>query len=333
MRCRSCGNENTDSKKFCTSCGKPLAGATEKKGSKALVIGVIAAFLFCILVAAAVLIPLIVIAAGKPSAEVTAFTLARPDGNTLDPDKVPLDTELVLKATYRSRFNEKGSGNLQIFIADSTGEKIIDKTFDVTSSGGQQVKEHKFTMEQGSGKPLLAHAKLSVKQGDKKLDSEKTLTMTMVAGKGAELQFTEAKNAAVKKCQDATDKIKSTSAQGIDVNDLADRLSKALGDLKIATTAEECDAAAGKAQTVIDECDARIAAAAQNAKWAEICRQNQAEVKRRLADWWSGSGTFPNTMSELYGLPVCPAGGEYTYSAPDTTPATLHVSCSIHGEL
>ena len=87
------------------------------------------------------------------------------------------------------------------------------------------------------------------------------------------------------------------------------------------------------AQSVVDESNARKTAHDEKSRTATICKQNQAVVKARLADWWSGTGNFPNSLSELSNLPVCPDGWTYTYYAPDTTPATLHVSCSIHGEL
>jgi len=40
----------------------------------------------------------------------------------------------------------------------------------------------------------------------------------------------------------------------------------------------------------------------------------------------------PQATATLPTVPAAP-GGSYTYYAPDTTPATLHVSCSVHGEL
>jgi len=286
-----------------------------------------------IVVGAAIAIPLIIAASNKPAAEITQVQIVRTDGTTVDSAKVPLETEVALKATYKAKFKGNGSGTIQLVVKSSAGESIADKTFDVTSSGNLQTKEVKFTMSEGSGKPLSGNAKLVVTQGASKLNSAKAVSFKMVAGKGEKLQLKEATAAATKKCQVATENLKSTAAKGIDITDLADRLSKALTTLASAKTVAEANAVAGVAQTVIDECNQRVAAAAQAAKSRDICRQNQAVVRAKLVDWWGGTGNFPDSLSQLYGLPVCPDGGTYTYYAPDTTPATLHVSCSIHGEL
>lgn len=363
MRCPACGHDDPEGTKFCTSCGAPIAEAPTrvqppppqqpttqmpsapvatpvyapvqppKKSSKKVWIAEVAIVLGLCIVAAAVIIPLVVIAANNPVAQVTSVKLARADGETLSTSKVPLDTEILFKATFKAKFKNNGSGSIQLVVVDSANENVMDKTYDVTSSGELQSKEMKFTMEQGSGKPLRARAKLSVTQGAKKLTDGETLSFTMVAGKSSALQLKEATEAATKKCQEATDTLKATAGQGINVSDLADRLSKALTTLQNAKTAAEANGVTQTAQGVIDECNARIAAAAQNAKNADTCRQNQAVIRAKLVDWWSGNGNFPNSMSQLSGLPTCPSGGTYTYFAPDTTPATLHVSCSVHGEL
>lgn len=294
---------------------------------------VLACVLGVLVIAAAIAIPLLIAVANKPVAQVNSVKMTRSDGDTLDTVKVPLDTDLVITVSYKARFNDTGSGTLRITVADSAGENIIDKSYDVRSSGQAQTKVQTFSMTQGSGKPMTAKATLTVKQGATKIGSVKSLAFTAVKGKGAALQYEEALAEATKKCREATDTLKSVSAAGVNVTDLVDRLSKALTDLKNAKTAAEANAVTKTAQSVVDESNARKTAQEQKNKTAEICRQNQAVVKARLADWWGGTGTFPNSLSEMSNLPVCPDGGNYTYYAPDTTPATLHVSCSVHGEL
>lgn len=312
----------------------PATQAAKKKmkgSTKAWI--VVACVLGALIIAAAIVIPIVLLSANKPAAQINSLKLLRSDGDTLDPDKVPLDKELVLKVNYNARFKSSGSGTLRLIASDSEGENVVDKTYDVTSSDNAQTKEHKFTMTQGSGKPLTAKAELTISQGADKADARKTLSFTVVKGKGAEVQLKEATEAATKKCQEATAALKSASAQGVDITDLADRLSKALDDLKAAKTAEQANAVAGTAQGVIDESNARVTAAKQKQETAAVCRTNQSTIRAKLVDWWGGTGTFPNSLSELYGIPSCPSGGVYTYFAPDTTPATLHVSCSVHGEL
>ena len=370
MKCASCGQENASGKKFCTGCGKPLGEETvsmqqvpppqpttripaapvqapayapvppipfvppaPKRSKKKVWIVVLACVLGLCVIAAAIAIPLVIAASNKPVAQVNSVTLIRTDGNTLDTAKVPLDTDLAVTVSYKARFNDTGSGTLRLTVTDSTGENIIDKSYDVRSSGQAQDKVLTFSMTQGSGKPMHAGATLTVKQGATKIGSVKTLAFRAVQGKGIALQLKEAVDAATKKCQEATDALKSVSASGIDVTDLVNRLSQALTDLKDAKTAADANAVTKTAQSVIDESNARKTAQDQKSKSADICRQNQAVVKAKLIDFYNSNGNFPNSLSELSNLPVCPDGGTYTYNAPDTTPATLQVSCSIHGAL
>lgn len=198
----------------------------------------------------------------KTIAEVTSIDLERTDGETLDLKKVPLDTELVLKVDYRARFKGDGKGTLRLTVTTSEGDRTIDKSYDLKSSGETQTRELKYSMNKGSGQPIEAKAKLTVEQGNKDLKNSKTLAYTAVKGKGAELQLSEAKDAALKKCDEATAAVKELTSLNIDAADLAARLSKALDDLKSATTVAEANAVTQTAQGVIDECGARKTAAA-----------------------------------------------------------------------
>ncbi len=284
-------------------------------------------------VAAAVTVPLVLLFSSRPGAKINSLRLLSSDGDTIDLDEVPLDKELVLVVNYNAEFKDGGSGTLRLLVTDNEGENIIDKTYDVTSSDRAQTVKHGFTMSQGSGEPLTAKAELSLRAGSQKEDARKTLSFTVVEGKGAEVRLEEAKEAATRKAQEATDALEAAKQQGVEVADLVDRLSRALKELKAAKTAEQADAVAGEAQSVLDECNTRVAAAEKRQGSAEQCRQNQLVIRAKLVDWWGGSGNFPDSLQELYDIPKCPAGGTYTYWAPDTTPATLHVSCSVHGEL
>ncbi|MHB8895848.1 MAG: hypothetical protein ACYC99_11835 [Candidatus Geothermincolia bacterium] len=372
MKCPQCGKDDPKATKFCTSCGAPLPAQPTQvqaaptrvqpvqqapvqpttmipvapvapayaaqpplkkkmKGSTKAWIAV-ACIVGACLIAAAIIIPLVIAAGNKPVAQVSSVKLLRTSGDTLDLDKVPLDTEVAVTVNYKARFKDNGSGTLRITVVNSEDKSIVDKTYDVKSSDQVQKQKMEFSMTEGSGKPLTAKAKLDVTQGATKLTDSKALAFTAVVGKGQELQLKEAKAAATEKCREATDLLKAAAGQ-VTVTDLADRLSKTLTDLEAAKTAAQADAAKGAAQAVIDECNARLAAAKQKQESAATCKANQATIRAKLVDWWSGTGTFPDSMSQLYGIPSCPSGGTYTYYAPDTTPATLEVSCSVHGVL
>jgi hypothetical protein len=303
------------------------------KRSTKIAIVIIASVVGLGAIAAAIIIPLAISASNKPVAEIESVKLVRADGKAVDIEEVPLDTEIAVVVAYKARFKAQGGGTLNIVVADAEDEELFDESYDVKSSDSPQEKELEFTMRQGSGKPLEARAVLKVTQGSDKLETDETLAFTMVEGKGAELQLEEAVQAATDKCREATDTLKATAGSGVDVIDLADRLSGALDDLKNAETVEEANAVAATAQGIIDECNARLEALEQQNRNASACKENQDVIRAKLVDWWTGTGTFPDSLLELYGIPACPDGGSYTYFAPDTTPSTLHVSCSVHGEL
>ncbi|GEM_PF-6196719 len=363
MKCSDCGSDNLDSGKFCASCGKPLSGAptlvqppgsqpttrmppvptapvdapqpsppARAKFSGGAWIAVVC-IIGVIVVGAIIAMSLLIVTVNRPVAEVFQVKLVRTDGTTVDTAKVPLDCEVALKATYKAKFKSKGSGALQLSVKNQAGESIVDKTFDVASSDASQTKEVKFTMTEGSGKPLIGNAKLVVTQGASKLNSAKAVSFKVVAGKSEKIQLEEATAVATDKCDVATEILKATAAKGINVSDLVDRLSKAVTSLASAKTVAGANAVAGTAQTVIDECNARITARDQQRQAIDTCRQNQAVVRAKLIDWYNSEGNFPDSMSMLSNLPTCPSGGAYTYDAPDTTPATLRVFCGVHGKL
>jgi hypothetical protein len=279
MRCPSCGNENSEPLRFCTSCGKPLSADASRpeqsvaplsqaasgrrglKRSTKIVVGVVA----CLLIAgaaAAGFITWLVLESNRPTAEILSMSLARTDGDTLDLEEVPLDTELTLKVRYRASFDESGRSLLRLTVASGDGEKMIDKTYELESSGEARSTELEFSMTRGSGKPVKAKAVLAVDQGKTELRVPETLTFTVVEGKGEEVLFEEAQAAALSKCEEATAAVKDLAALNISASDLADRLSRALEDLDDAETSEEANAVYQDAQEIVDECAARRAAAA-----------------------------------------------------------------------
>jgi len=154
----------------------------------------------------------------KAIAQVTRVDVTRSDGASLDLDAVPLDVGLELTATYTARYKEDGAGKLRLSIGNSDGEKIIDETFDVKSSGGPQTQSVKFSMTKGSGKALQAKAQLTVTSGDEKMADSSTTSYTAVEGLGKEAQFDEAKKTATDKLADATKAVQEL-AGGVAVDD------------------------------------------------------------------------------------------------------------------
>ena len=278
----------------------------------------------------------------KAIAQVTRVDVIRSDGASLDLDAVPLDVGLELTATYTARYKEDGAGKLRLSIGNSDGEKIIDETFDVKSSGGPQTQSVKFSMTKGSGKALQAKAQLTVTSGDEKMADSSTTSYTAVEGLGKEAQFDEAKKTATDKLADATKAVQELAALGISASDLVEQLSTNVDRLKAATTAEEAEEVSAFADKVIAECDARKAAAADQRKDAqsrEVCRSNQAALRQALYAFYNSEGNFPNAMSDMVSgefiasLPKCPSGGTYSYQVTNFSLPTFDVICSVHGTL
>lgn len=276
MRCPKCGNEVEASRKFCTDCGAavrapvtpvtpvipvvPIVPASAPRKSRAWKAVAIVALAVLVVGGVATGIILWRAAAGnRLVAQVTSVDLGRKDGESIDLEKVPLDDTLVLEATYRASFPQGGSGTLSLTLTDSAGDELMEDTFEVRSGGGLQKKKAEFHLTQSDGKPLKAKASLEVEQGARKASGGKTLTCTAVKGKGKEVLFTEAKDAATKKLSEATGAVKELTDAGIDTSDLVAMLSDALGRLEAAKTAEQATEAGALADAVLKECQVRKA--------------------------------------------------------------------------
>jgi zinc-ribbon domain len=313
----------------------PVGAPAPKSGKKAAVILVVAALVALLVVGGVVgaIIIVSVINGNKLVADITKVELKRSDNKSLNLKDVPLDTDLSLEITYNARFKQGGRGTLDTTLVDGKGAEVRSKSYSVKSSGASQTKTEEYSMTMSEGETFKATAALRVSKGDKKQSDEESIEYYVAAGKGEEMQFSEAKDGAIKKLEDATNAVKEIVALGIDGTDLANQLLDATGKLKEATTVAQANGIAGTADAVIAECANRKAARQAAGQAIDTCRANQAKVRQLIISYYNANGNLPNSMSDLAGLPSCPSGGHYTYNAPSTDPSTLSVSCSVHGSL
>ena len=358
MRCGNCGSEVSEGLKFCTNCGASLGEPTTqmervppqvppppagpapigvpKTGKKRTAL-IVAILLIAILVvgggAAAGIIIWRVAEGNKLVADIQKVELKRSDGNSLNLKDVPLDTDLTLEVTYKARYKGGGKGTLDITLVDGNGDEVRNKSYYVYSSSEPQTLKDEYHMTMSEGETFKIAAALKVIKGDEKQSDEESVEYYVATGKGGDIQFKEAKDTATKKLEQATKAVKELSSLGIDNLDLTSQLLDATKKLSEATTVEEANTAAGIAGDVITESAARKAAQQSQTKAIDTCRANQIKLKQLIIDYYNANGNLPNSMSDVAGLPSCPSGGQYTYTAPSTDPSTLSVSCSVHGSL
>jgi len=358
MRCGNCGSEVSEGLKFCTNCGASLGEPTTemeqvpppapppsagpspavapKTGKKRTGL-IVAILLIAILVvgggAAAGIILWRVAEGNKLIADIQKVELKHSDGNSLNLKDVPLDTDLTFEVTFKARYKGGGKGTLDITLVDGNGDEVRNKSYYVYSSSESQTRKDEYHMTMSEGETFKVAAALKVTKGDEKQSDEESLEYYVTAGKGGKIQFKEAKDAATKKLEQATKAVKELSSLGIDNLDLTSQLLDATKKLSEADTADQANAAAATADAVIAECAARKAAQQSQTKAIDTCRANQTKLKQLIIDYYNANGNLPNSISDVAGLPSCPSGGQYTYTAPSTDPSTLNVSCSVHGSL
>lgn len=232
------------------------------RGWKALAIALVA------ILAAGIIVGIVfaVMAAfpAGPRARINSLTLGRQDKKALDPKKVPLDTDLILMATYDASYPADGRGTLKMWVESSGGEELIGDTFEVKSSGLTQKKDYIVNMTAGSGKPVKAKARLTVTSGGKKTTDEKYITYTAVKGSVKDENSTDASD-----LETARDNVKTdynqlvTTAQvanaaGIDISDVKDQIADIGVRIPEATTVEELDTLSEEIATLQSDLESRI---------------------------------------------------------------------------
>ena len=318
----------------------PPAGAVTPRRSRKYLFITIAVVVVLLLVGGGVLAWFIV-DANRTIARVEALNLSRADGGKVDPGKVPLDDTLNVEAFFVARF-KSGKARLEIYVVASDDTRLVSETYDdIRSSSSRQSRKLEFHMTQSTGREMEARADLKIDMGGQKVAlSTGTLTYTPVKGKGKAAQLEDAKKASADKLSKAKDAVAELVSMGIESNDLAAQLSEAVTRLEQAKTADQADAEAAVADTVIAECGARKAAAEAGEQAVAICRANQATLKAAIRTFYATNGNFPDQLSMLVrqgflrALPVCPSGGTYEYQADlFIDPPGLTVYCTVHGSL
>ena len=359
MNCSKCGSEVPPDKRFCTSCGAPVGeptavlqqppvptqptavmaqAAPSRSPGKTIVI--IAAVVIALLVVGGAIAGVIIwrtVEGNRLLAEIQSVELKRDDNETVDLKDVPLDTDLVLEVTYVARFKEGGKGKMNVVLVDGTGARVRGKTYDLKSSGKPQTKKEEYRMTWSEGEDFKTTIGIKVTKGDRSAKDTETLKYYVAAGKGADMQFDEAKEAATNKLEEATNAVKEISGMGINSADLAQLLTDSISKIQDATTVDEANEVIATADAVIKECANRKAqyeAQQQQNQARDKCRRNQATISDRLLAYYEEGGNFPDSMSYLGDLPACPSGGKYSYQADlSTDPPGLTVYCSVHGAL
>lgn len=281
-------------------------------------------------------------AGNKTIADISDLELSRADGEKLDLDRVPLDEDLELTATFTARFKEGGKATLKLLVADENGDVIVDESYTVKSSDDPREKTLEFSMKSGTGDPLEAKAELDIIGLGKTVSDAKSLEYTAVEGEGEETKLEKAIDKAADKLLEADAAVQDIADLGIEAGDLMEQVSDAEMQLEEATTVAEADTVYELAEGIIAECAARAADADgqdQEAANVQACRANQAAIRSALNAYYAAEGNFPDSMSDLVSggymqaLPECPSGGTYTYQVTDFAGPTFDVTCSVHGSL
>lgn len=216
---------------------------------------------------------------GKPLAEVKSVKLERAGGGEVDPDKVPLDSELALEVRFIAKYKEGGEADLEARVIDDRGKEIASKTWGVESGAETQEKSLTFSMATGTSRPLEGRATLEVQSAGRVSKATGSVSFRAVAGKGKKLKLKEAKERATAKLQEATAAVSSIAELGIGASDLTGVLAEATGKLEEAGTEDEANEVYATAESVIGECNARRAAYEEEKKRQEKERMRQADIE------------------------------------------------------
>ena len=319
MLCPNCGTELPEGAKFCLTCGAPVATATpvmpqptpprppvvgaepfpqptptpkpkpkKPRNRKRLVIVIIV--IASVLVIGGAVVGIIawrVSAGNRLVAEIESVELERVDGRSLDLNRVPLDTQLTINVKFHARYKEGGKGTLTITNSAAIAEgESSAYTYDVKSSNDVQEKTTEtFYMMLGTGKQESITAKLEVTKDDKEASDSSDLAYTTVAGKGTEIRVEEAGQEAVAKADEANKVLERAQSLGIDVSDLYQKMIVAATKVETNPSEQEINDFIATMDEVIQEGNARIAAAEQARADEQQAGQDEAACKQAMTDY------------------------------------------------
>ncbi len=361
MKCSRCGKDIPDDSFFCGACGAPVSphmedrnpdritppvqekGVTDENSapealprprSKLLVVMVIVVSALVLTgVAAGVLLWRSAVSEST-LCDIKGIELTTSSGNAVNLSNVPLGVALTARVRCSVRFGSGGSGRLEFVVLDGNGDRVWRRFVRVSPGEGVQVYETEFIITESEGERFKLLVNLTTRDKAKSFKRSRSLSFYVEKGKAVESSIEGMRTQALQMLLKAEARVQNLLEKGMDVDDLAGMISTAEENLESATTKGEIEELINLAERIIGECDKReVAFSGDEEKKKEACRKNQADLRSKLIEYYAKEGNFPDNLSELGNVPECPSGGMYEYIAPDTTPDSLRVSCSVHGSL
>ncbi|MBN2169391.1 MAG: zinc-ribbon domain-containing protein [Actinobacteria bacterium] len=221
-------------------------------------------------------------------AEILKVEVQDENGDEVDVDEVPVGEELMLFVEYRAEFPEDGEGILQLKAVDSRDKNLVKKKVTLESSKDAQDYDYNFEVpEESSGLKAKVEVSIDVEADDKKLDDDEKITVKMEGEPVKETttapsaDLAAARQAAADRIQAANNAVAELAGLGISTQGLIELLEKANFLLANGTTPEELiglnDSAAFYAEYVINECNTRKGAVAQEQARQQKPRPDERE--------------------------------------------------------
>jgi len=362
MKCSGCGREIPDDSFYCGTCGTPVAplqnpsagardysagGGTrmgretreriapaQAANKKWLYLTILVVSLVAVVgLTVGVLLWHSVVSRGL-RCDIKGVALTDSQGNPLSLDNIPLGKYLTAKVRCLARFEKGGRSRLDVLVIDAKGNRCWRTSQRVESSDAVQVYEADLRIEGSAGETFRLQVVLSVVSGGETVKKSRYLTFHVGEKTSGEYDIDALRRQALQKILEADSEVGKLIEKKISAEDLAREVEEAEEELERASSADDIEKVIYLAESVIKECRSRSTKYGvledQN---RETCRRNQALLKKKLIEYYDTNGHLPDNLSEIGDVPSCPSGGEYDYSAPDTTPDTLKVSCSKHGSI
>ncbi|MBN1288067.1 MAG: zinc-ribbon domain-containing protein [Actinobacteria bacterium] len=222
-------------------------------------------------------------------AEILKIEVRDEDGDEVDGDEVPVGEDLLLFVEYRAEFPEDGEGVLQLKVTDSRDKKLVKKKVTLESSKNPQDYDYDFEVpDTSSGLKARVEVSIDVEADDKREDDDEKMTVKMegepveeTTGKTDSTDLAAARQAAADRIQAANNAVAELARLGISTEGLVELLEKANFLLANGTTPEQLigqsDSAAFYAEYVMNECNTRKGAVAQEQARREKPRPDDRE--------------------------------------------------------